>query len=111
MFLTRRRELARPIYRSSLPIALRSPASLRYPAAFDSAVFEMRVDAYMRAAKRLRATHRQIRYDHAPPTGSNYRARTPTQMLRRARNHAMLKVLVETNFRSPRLRLRGVLGR
>ena len=111
IFLTRRSELARPIYRSALPVVLRSPASLRYPASFDSTVFEMRVDAYMRAHGRLRATHRHIRYDHAPEEGSSYRARTVAQKVRRLRNHALLKVLVEARFRSPRLRVDGLLAR
>ena len=111
IFLTRRSELSRPVYRSALPVVLRSPASLRYPASFDSTVFEMRVDAYMRAHGRLRATHRWIRYDHATPDGSTYRPVGLAQRLRRARNHAVLKVLVEGRFGSPRLRLDGLLAR
>ena len=111
IFLTRRSELARPVYRSALPVVLRSPASLRYPASFDSTVFEMRVDAYMRAHGRLRATHRHVRYDHSTPDGSSYRPRGVAQRIRRARNHAVLKVLVEARFRSPRLRLDGLLAR
>lgn len=109
VFLAKRDELARPIYRSWLPIAVRSPASLRYPAAFDSAVFEMRVDAYMRAKKRRRATHRWITYTHATPEGSSYDADTPLRRIRRIRNHAILKVLVEAHFTSPRLRLQGLM--
>lgn len=109
IFLVRRSEFARPIYRPPLPIALRSPASLRYPTAVDSRIFEMEVDAYMRAHRRLRAIHSTICYDHAPPGGSNYSPRTVVQKLRLARNHAVLKVLVEAKFSSPRLRLRGLL--
>lgn len=111
VFLTRRSELARPIYRSSVPIWLRSPASLRYPAAFDSQVFEMRVDAYMRANKRLRATHRWITYTHPKENGAVYEPENAGQRLRLLRNHAMLKVLVEGRFVSPRLRVEGLLNR
>lgn len=111
LFLVRRSEFGRPIYRSFLPVALRSPASLRYPAAFDSAVFEMRADAYMRANRRLRATHARIAYSHHGHAGSNYRPRGVAQRLRRARNTVVLKALVEARFRSPRLRLDGLLAR
>lgn len=111
VFLTRRSELARPVYRSWIPIWLRSPASLRYPAAFDSQVFEMRVDAYMRANKRLRATHRWITYTHPKENGASYEPETAVQKLRLLRNHAMLKVLVEGRFMSPRLRVDGLLNR
>lgn len=109
IFLVRRSEFARPIYRAALPIAVGSPASLRYPTAVDSSIFEMQVDAYMRTHRRMRAMHATICYDHAPPAGSNYEPRTALQKLRRLRNHAVLKVLVEARFSSPRLRLHGLL--
>jgi len=110
IFLVRRSELSRPVYRSLVPMALRSPASLRYPTALDSGIFEMRVDAYMRTHRRLRATHCTIQYDHAPPMGSNYQPRTMAHKLRRLRNHAVVKLLVEARFSAPRLRVRGLMG-
>ena len=110
IFLLDRREFAAPIYRSRLPVSLRSPASLRYPGAADSQVFEMRVDAYMRSHHRRRATHGTVTYAHARPDGSSYRPAGAAAALRRVRNLAVLKLLVELRLRSPRLRLHGLLG-
>jgi hypothetical protein len=59
VFLLRRSEFAQPIYRYF------APASLRYPLAHISAIFEQRVDAYMRTKRRLRATHQTAQYIHS----------------------------------------------
>ncbi|HLX89807.1 MAG TPA: hypothetical protein VKR22_15285 [Acidimicrobiales bacterium] len=110
IFLLDRREFAAPIYRSRVPVSLRSPASLRYPGAADSFVFEMRVDAYMRTRRRRRATHTTVTYAHARPDGSSYRPAGLGAGLGRLRNLVVLKLLVELHRRSPRLRLHGLLG-
>jgi hypothetical protein len=57
-FLVRRRDLRRRIYRYV------APAAWRYPAAPHGAVFEQRVDAYMRRAGLLRATYLEATYEH-----------------------------------------------
>lgn len=109
IFLLDRVEFAAPVYRSAVPISVRSPASLRYPGAADSQVFEMRVDAYMRSHGRRRATHATVTYAHARSDGSSYRPSGVAQVVGRARNLAVLKMLVEMRFKSPRLRLHGLL--
>ena len=109
IFLLDRHEFAAPIYRSRLPVSLRSPASLRYPGAADSQVFEMRVDAYMRSRGRRRATHDTVTYAHARPDGSSYRPAGLAPIIGRLRNLVMLKLLVELRLRSPRFRLHGLL--
>ncbi|MCA8961561.1 MAG: hypothetical protein KDC38_13645, partial [Planctomycetes bacterium] len=89
LFLARRRELARPIYRE------RHPLSLRYPLAHIARTFECRVDAFMRCHERRRATHLDVEYRHCGPTGRSYpdatrverwRRRWQRRVLRRYRN-------------------------
>lgn len=58
VFLVRRAEFARPIYGHW------SLASWRYPLTHVARIFEARVDAYLRAKQRLRATHRRCVYRH-----------------------------------------------
>lgn len=111
IFLLRRSEFRRPIYRRWVPVGVRSPASLRYPASFDCQVFEARADAYMRVSRRRRAMHRSITYTHTGSYGSTYEPRTVRQRMRRLRNHAVLKILVEARFTSPRVRLHGLAER
>ncbi len=110
VFLVRRGEFGRPIYSSRVPMALRCPASLRYPTALDSEIFEQRVDAYMRGHRRMRATHRHVAYHHHGAAGSDYSPRSIRGRAVRWRNRAILKVLVEGRFRSPRLRVTGRLA-
>lgn len=64
--LARRSELARPIYRSW------APASWRYPLAPWEAVFEQRLDAFMRRHGRLRATYLPATYEHFGAVGQGY---------------------------------------
>jgi hypothetical protein len=59
VFLARRSDLARPIYRKF------APASWRYPMASIEPVFEQRIDAWMRRTKRLRVTYLPVRYVHS----------------------------------------------
>ncbi|MFN0058773.1 MAG: hypothetical protein ACKVX7_09990 [Planctomycetota bacterium] len=58
VFLVRREEFARPIYGHW------SLASWRYPLTHVARIFEARVDAYLRATQRLRATHLRCIYRH-----------------------------------------------
>ena len=58
VFLTRTDELRSPIYGE------RCAASARYPLSHVSAVFEERVDAYMRRHRRYRAVHLDSLYEH-----------------------------------------------
>jgi hypothetical protein len=88
LFLARRADLARPIYRR------RCVATLRYPLADLGYHFEMRVDAHMRHNGLLRASHIGSGYMHPPETaGAGYAAPTLPQRLRRARNMALLAYL------------------
>jgi hypothetical protein len=59
VFLARRSDLARPIYRKI------APASWRYPMANIEQVFEERIDAWMRRTGRLRVTYLPVTYVHA----------------------------------------------
>jgi hypothetical protein len=100
VFLVRRSEFARPIYRTRC-----CPVSLRYPLAHVAAVFEQRVDAYMRAHRRLRATHLRAVYRHPASEGSAYPDTTAFENLRRLRNAAIVKALRWLPLRHPRCRL------
>lgn len=62
-FLARRSDLGVPIYTQ------RCTASWRYPMAARGAIFEARVDAYMRHAGWLRGTYRLATYDHPDNEG------------------------------------------
>lgn len=68
VFLARRADLARPIYRRI------APASWRYPLSHIQPVFEQRIDAHMRRTGRLRATLLGPGWTHAEVTGMNYPA-------------------------------------
>ena len=65
-WLGRRSEFGRPIYRRRC-VALR-----RYPLSYVGAIFEARIDAHMRHAGRLRATHRTAVYEHAVEMGISW---------------------------------------
>jgi hypothetical protein len=87
VFLVRRSELARPVYRD------RTLARLRYPVAHLGDIFEARVDSHMRRANRLRATFLPAVYLHDVRIGTAYPARTPRQTAVYARNRAVATVL------------------
>jgi hypothetical protein len=80
VFLARRSDLARPIYRKF------APASWRYPMANIEPVFEQRIDAWMRRTGRLRATYLPVTYLHAD-LGQGYYSMP--QLGDRIRRHAM----------------------
>ncbi len=77
VFLARRRDFARPIYRE------RHVESLRYPLAHIARTFECRVDAYMRTHDRLRATYLGSQYRHVGETGRAYPEPTRFERCRR----------------------------
>ena len=99
LFLARRSDLRRPIYRWNCP------ASLRYPLAHVAPVFEQRVDAYMRWHRLLRATYLGAVYTHPEPAGATYRPRTVPERLRWWRNRAILRALGALRFRHPVLKV------
>ena len=98
VFLGRRSELGRPIFSS------RSLSLLRYPVAHLADIFEARVDAHLRAAGRLRATHRDARYVHGVEMGTSWPAQSLRQRLRAARNRAVIRALRRLPWRPRRLR-------
>ena len=99
LFLARRSDLRRPIYRWNCP------ASLRYPLAHVAPVFEQRVDAYMRWHHRLRATYLGAVYTHPEPAGDTYQPRTVPERLRWWRNRAILRTLGALRLQHPVLRV------
>lgn len=64
--LARRADLSAPIYRKV------APASWRFPLSPVEAVFEQRLDAYMRRSGRMRATYLGATVTHPTPGGVNY---------------------------------------
>jgi hypothetical protein len=83
VFLLRTAEFAQPIYRYF------APASLRYPFAHVCAIFEQRVDSYMRTTRRLRATHIYAQYSHQNE-GKSYPRLTTIQAAKKALYRAAL---------------------
>lgn len=95
LFLVRRDELARPIYKCFCP------ASLRYPMAHTAAIFELRVDAYMRTHRRLRATYTRAVYEHPESEGALYPAAGWAERVRFFRNKLLVKILRHVPTSSP----------
>jgi hypothetical protein len=95
VFLARRADLQSVSYKCSCP------ASLRYPLAHVAALFEQRVDAYMRTKRRLRATCFTVTYRH-PPEGVTYPKVTRLERLRRRRNRWLLKLTSKLPTSDPR---------
>jgi hypothetical protein len=94
LFLARRSELAKPIYQQ------RCLAQVRNPAAHKAAVFESRVDAYMRHHGRLRATSLGATYVVDGHQGSSsYPPDGPVETLRFARNAFLRRVLRRSPWR------------
>ncbi len=78
VFLARRAELARPIYRD------RSVARWRFPLAHIGHIFEARLDAHLRRAGRLRALHLGSTFRHAMEgIGAGHPSHTRPERLRR----------------------------
>ena len=78
VFLARRAELARPIYRD------RSVAVFRFPLAHIGHIFEARLDAHLRRAGRLRALHLGSMFRHTiEGIGAGHPAHSRFERLRR----------------------------
>lgn len=95
VFLARRADLARPIYRE------RCLASVRFPLAHIAPVFEQRVDSYMRRHRRLRATHASVVYEHPDDWGLSYPNLSLAEALRRRRNYIISRILGRLHLRHP----------
>jgi hypothetical protein len=98
VFLGRRADFARPIYRDRCLI------SLRYPLSHIAADFEQRVDAHMRRHRRLRATHTGVVYRHPESEGSGYPTSTPGEALRHLRNHLIVRLAARSRINHPCLK-------
>lgn len=92
VFLLRRSEFARPIYRYWVPI------SMRYPVSHVGPYFEQWVDAYLRVKKRLRATYLPATFVHATVEGSAYPRAWPLR-LKNTLRRAAVAVLRRLPFR------------
>jgi hypothetical protein len=67
-------------------------------------IFEARVDAHLRTAGRLRATHRVARYIHAVEMGTSWPTQSLGQRLHAAANRAVIQGLKLLPWRPYRLR-------
>ena len=109
VFLVRSKELARPIYKE------KCLASLRYPLAHIGSIFEMRVDAYMRTHRRLRATYISATYINPDNEGLSYppelswieriRKVRNEYLHRKLRNKYVLKILKFIGLDNPCLKI------
>jgi len=99
VFLARRSELARPVYRERCLI------SLRYPLSHIAADFEQRVDSYMRRHRRLRATHTGVVYRHPESEGGSYPKPTFLEALRHVRNHLAYRAAARSYINHPCLKV------
>jgi hypothetical protein len=95
VFLGRRTELGAPIYRH------RSLARWRYP--FPDS-FEARVDAYLRAGHRLRATRRDVVYEHPVTMGTSWPDRPLRERLASKGRAATIRALTASPWRPRHLR-------
>jgi hypothetical protein len=95
VFLGRRTELGAPIYRQ------RCLARWRYP--FPDS-FEARVDAYLRHAGRLRATYRDVVYEHPVTMGTSWPDRSLRDRAAAARRHLTIRALAALPWRPQHLR-------
>jgi hypothetical protein len=99
LFLVRRGEFSRPIYKQ------RCLASLRYPTAHIATIFEQRVDAYMRKNGRLRATFTGATYEHRGDEGVSYPATSLAERAKRFRNQALTALLRRVPTTKPCLKV------
>ena len=95
VFLARRRELARPIYRQRCVARWRYP----YPGSF-----EARVDAHLRHAGRLRATHRNAVYEHPVSMATSWPHRSLGVRAASALRQAAIKTIGALPWQPPHLR-------
>jgi hypothetical protein len=95
LYMVRRGEFARPIYKFHAPISLRYPLSAR------GRVFEQMVDSYMRVHRRMRGTYIAAVYEH-PSEGTSYPVSTTRTRLMRVRNSIVLRSIQLLPGRHPR---------
>jgi hypothetical protein len=95
MFLVRKNDLARPIYQCHCL------ASLRNPFAHVAAIFEQRVDAFMRTHRRLRATYMDATYEHLEKDGTAYAPSDWCERGRQIRNRTLVAVLKRLPTENP----------
>jgi hypothetical protein len=94
LFLSRRSELAAPIY------SQRCVATRRYPMANVSRSFEARLDAWMRHHGRLRATYLDATYVHPDEIGDGYPDRRPSEKLAGLLNRAVIAAVIHSPVKS-----------
>ncbi|MDD5564797.1 MAG: hypothetical protein PHQ91_13870 [Thermoanaerobaculaceae bacterium] len=99
VFLGRRADFSRPIYRDRCLI------SLRYPLSHIAADFEQRVDAHMRRHRLLRATHTGVVYRHPESEGGGYPKPTLLEALRHVRNHLIVRAAARSYIDHPCLKV------
>jgi hypothetical protein len=95
IFLISRIEFARNVYKCW------SPYSWRYPLSQYSAIFEQRVDAYMRSRRRMRATYKLATYVH-PAEGESHRKDSVTSKFKRSAMLFTMKLFKLLPLRDPR---------
>ena len=86
LYLVRRSEFARPIYKFRAPISLRFPLSTLGPH------FEQMVDSYRRVNRRMRATCTSVAYEHRSDEGAGYPKVTMTKRIGRLRNNIIVRL-------------------
>jgi hypothetical protein len=96
LYLLRRDEFARPIYKHSALV------SWRYPLCHRAPVFEQRVDAYMRCFRRLRATSTRVAYRHTGDEGAGYSNMAQFDRWRRRFMHGVMWLASKMPGEDPR---------
>ena len=99
-FLTRRSDLRTSRFNTL------APASWRYPLTGVGAIFERRVDAHMRRARRLRATYLKAAYVHpAEGTGTGYPGLSRLERVRARAANTVHRAFDRPPFQHPMLRV------
>jgi hypothetical protein len=96
LYLVKREEFAAAIY------GYWCPMSWRYPLSHFAAVFEQRVDSYMRTHGRLRATYMGVRLEHRSDEGAGYRKTRGMLKWKSRAMHIILKSVQLLPGSSPR---------
>ncbi len=96
LYLLRRSEFARPIYKFHTPI------SLRYPMSASGRIFEQMVDSYMRVKGRMRATLSTANYIHGAEEGAFYAKLKGSAKVFQIRNSLILFTMKSLGLKHPR---------
>jgi hypothetical protein len=101
VFLADRRSLAKPLYKYWCP------ASLRHPLAHLGAIFEQRLDSYMRRKRKYRATYTKAVYVHDNANlGQSYPQQLRlSQKLRLKFNRTVVALLKKLKSKNPCLKI------